>query len=79
MMIADEQMRVLTEPVLFGGQLVGTLQVGTSGADVARTLQFTIMLLALAGPLMLLVASVVGIWIALRALRPVDRITGRGD
>jgi signal transduction histidine kinase len=62
--------------VLSGGQPVGALQVGTSGVDVAKTLRFTIMLLAIAGPLMLLVASVGGIWIAGRALRPVDRITG---
>lgn len=74
---ADGQpMRVLSEPVVSKGQLIGALQVGTSGEEITDTLEFTIVLLAIAGPLILLAASAGGIWIAGRALQPVDRITG---
>ncbi|CCF82637.1 sensor histidine kinase [Nitrolancea hollandica] len=71
-----EQMRVLSEPVVSGGQIVGALQVGTSGTEVVETLQFTVLLLAIAGSLILLAASLGGLWIAGRVLQPVDRITG---
>ncbi|HEU4792316.1 MAG TPA: ATP-binding protein [Nitrolancea sp.] len=74
--VDGEQMRVLSEPVVSEGQIIGALQVGTSGAEIAETLQFTVVLLVITGSLMLLAASAGGIWIAGRALQPVDRITG---
>lgn len=70
-----ERMRVLSEPVVFDSQVVGALQVGTSGMEVVETLQFTVLLLTIAGSLILLAASLGGLWIAGRVLQPVDRIT----
>jgi heavy metal sensor kinase len=74
---ADGQpMREMSEPVVSHGQLIGALQVGTSGEELTDTLQLTVVLLIVAGPLILLAASLGGIWIAGRVLQPVDRITG---
>lgn len=67
--------RVMTTPVLENGNQIGILQVGRPVAEVDATLRQLALLLALAVPLTLLVASAGGLFLAGRALDPIDRIT----
>ena len=67
--------RVLTTPVVAGGVLIGVLQVARTDSEVVATLQQLALLMALAVPLTLLLASAGGLFLAGRALGPIDRIT----
>jgi heavy metal sensor kinase len=67
--------RVLTTPVLENGIQIGILQVGRPVAEVTATLSQLALVLSLAVPLTLLVASAGGLFLAGRALNPIDRIT----
>jgi heavy metal sensor kinase len=67
--------RVLTTPIVANGVLVGVLQVGRSERDVDAALHQLAVLMALAVPLTLLLASAGGLFLAGRALGPIDRIT----
>ncbi len=69
------QWRVLTAPVTENGVQIGILQVGRPAAEVDATLRQLVLALALAVPLTLLVASAGGLFLAARALDPIDRIT----
>ena len=69
------QWRVLTAPVTENGVQIGILQVGRPVAEVDATLRQLVLALALAVPLTLLVASAGGLFLAARALDPIDRIT----
>ena len=69
------QWRVLTAPVLENDTPIGILQVGRPVAEVDATLHQLALLLALAVPFTLLVASAGGLFLAGRALNPIDRIT----
>jgi len=69
------QWRVLTAPVDENGIQVGILQVGRPVAEVDATMRQLSLLLVLAVPLTLLVASAGGLFLAGRALNPIDRIT----
>jgi len=67
--------RVFTTPVTEGGALVGILQVGRPWAVVGGPLRQLAGLLAIAVPGALLLASGGGLFLARRALDPIDRIT----
>ncbi len=67
--------RVLTTPVVENGRLVAVLQVARPERDLEATLGQLMMLMALAVPLTLLLAIAGGIFLAGRALNPIDRIT----
>jgi signal transduction histidine kinase len=69
------QWRVMTTPVTENGFQTAILQVGRPVAEVDATLRQLAVLLALAVPLTLLVASAGGLFLAGRALDPIDRIT----
>ncbi|HEV7663867.1 MAG TPA: heavy metal sensor histidine kinase [Chloroflexota bacterium] len=69
------QWRVLTTPVSENGFQIGILQVGRPIEAVDATLRQLALLLAFAVPLTLLVASAGGLFLAGRALNPIDRIT----
>jgi heavy metal sensor kinase len=69
------QWRVLTTPVTENGIEIGILQVGRPAGEVDATLRQLAVLLALAVPFMLLVASAGGLFLAGRALDPIDHIT----
>ena len=69
------QWRVMTTPVTENGIQIGILQVGRPVAEVNATLRQLALLLALAVPFTLLVASAGGLFLAARALDPIDRIT----
>jgi heavy metal sensor kinase len=68
-------MRVETLPIIRGGAIVGALEVGQSEEDVSDTLTSLLLLLGLAYPLTLAVASLGGVFLAGRALSPIDNIT----
>jgi heavy metal sensor kinase len=69
------QWRVLTAPVFENGLQVGILQVGRPVAQVDATMRQLSLLLMVAVPLTLLVASAGGLFLAGRALNPIDGIT----
>lgn len=71
----DTEARVITEPVVRGGAIVGVLQAGESTEDLRDTLQTLLVIIAVALPLALVLASFGGWWLASRALSPIDRIT----
>ncbi len=69
------QWRVLTAPVFENGLQLGILQVGRPVAQVDATMHQLSLLLMVAVPLTLLVASAGGLFLAGRALNPIDGIT----
>jgi heavy metal sensor kinase len=68
------RMRVLSQPVLSNGEAVGAVQVGLVDSDVTEALGVTLGLMAVLGPLILILVSVGGVWVARRALAPVVRM-----
>jgi heavy metal sensor kinase len=72
----EARWRIYSQPIQApGGQSIGWLQVAQSLAPVQETLQNLRVQLALGVPLALLVAGWGGLFLANRALRPIDRIT----
>jgi len=72
---SDEEWRVLTVPVVEGGQPVAVLQVARSERGVETALNRLLLLMGVAVPLTLLLAVAGGVFLASRALTPIDRIT----
>jgi heavy metal sensor kinase len=78
-------LRVVTMPILENGKMLGVVQVGSSLEGVEEALQQLLLILLIAVPAALLVASAGGLFLANKALRPVDEITqiarriGSGD
>lgn len=70
-----ERLRIVTIPIRAGGSIIGALQVGLSPDDVNEALSEVTSVLAVTGPLALLVAVIAGYYLAGRALRPVATIT----
>jgi two-component system, OmpR family, sensor kinase len=70
----NQNIRVLTRPVLRGGKLVNLIQVGTSLMAVNETMKNLKIFLYTAVPAVLVLATLVGGFMARRALRPVDKI-----
>jgi heavy metal sensor kinase len=67
--------RVLVVPIERDGQVTGALEVGRASDDVVNTLSTLLLILAIAYPGTLAVASLGGVFLAGRALSPIDRIT----
>jgi heavy metal sensor kinase len=80
-----EHVRIITWPARDEDGELFFVVVGQSLRDVQRAQTQMILLLAVANPLALLLASLGGLWLASRALSPVDRLTraaeriGRGN
>jgi heavy metal sensor kinase len=70
-----DEWRVLTAPLVDAGTVVAVVQVARSEHDVEVALRQLRILLALAVPATLLVAVAGGLFLAGRALNPIDRIT----
>ncbi|KPV53280.1 hypothetical protein SE17_10560 [Kouleothrix aurantiaca] len=68
-------MRVLTVPILDGQKVAGVLQLGLSLEDVGETMRALIKALLVIAPAIVLLAGIVGFFLASRALGPIDRIT----
>jgi heavy metal sensor kinase len=78
-------LRLVTLPITDNGRLVGIVQVGSSLEEVEEALHQLLLILLVAVPAALLLASAGGLFLANKALRPVDEITqiarriGSGD
>jgi heavy metal sensor kinase len=69
------QLRVLSLPITNDGQIIGALQIGVALEDLRDTMRTLLKVLLLLTPAMLLVASGGGLFLANRALTPIDRLT----
>jgi len=78
-------LRVVTMPIIENEKMIGIVQVGSSLEGVEEALQQLLLILLIAVPALLLVASAGGLFLANKALKPVDAITqiarriGSGD
>ncbi len=70
-----ESMRVKLLPLSTSGDIEGALEVGISEGDVRDTLRVLLLIIAVAYPVTLGVASFGGVFLAGRALAPIDDIT----
>jgi len=73
--IGEDPFRVRVVPIRRDGVVVGALEVGRAADGVVDTLRTLSVVLAVAYPLTLLVASFGGLFLAGRALAPIDRLT----
>jgi heavy metal sensor kinase len=73
--VGDQSMRVRTLPVQRDGNVIGALEVGLSDEDVRDTLRILLLIIAVAYPVTLGAASFGGVFLAGRALAPIDKIT----
>ncbi len=73
--LRGDEWRVLSQPVDVGGQTTAVLQVARSEQGVEVALDRLLLLMGLAVPLTLLLAVAGGLFLASRALGPIDRIT----
>ena len=78
-------LRLVTMPIIADERMVGIVQVGSSLEGVEEALRQLLLILLIAVPAALLVTSAGGLFLANKALRPVDEITqtarqiGSGD
>jgi len=70
-----ESFRVRIVPIEKDGQITGALEVGRATGDVTDTLRTLLLVLAIAYPITLATASFGGVFLADRALSPIDRLT----
>jgi len=68
-------MRVLSLPITHDRQIIGALQVGISLEDMRDTMRTLLKVMLVLAPALLLVASGGGLFLANRALSPIDRLT----
>jgi heavy metal sensor kinase len=71
--------RVFSTPIRLNGNLIGVLQIARSEENIAQAQRQLLTLIAVAIPLLLVLATAVGLFIAGRALNPIDRIVRTAD
>ena len=71
----DDPIRVIMLPIIRGGAISGALEVGQSEDDVSETLASLLLIMGIAYPVTLVVAGFGGVFLAGRALSPIDDIT----
>jgi len=71
----EPPLRLISVPIMYQGNLLYIVQVGTSMESVGETLHRFLILLVVAIPIALAVSLAGGWFLAGRALRPVDKIT----
>ncbi len=71
----EPPLRLITVPIIYRGNLLYIVQVGTSMESIEDTLSRFLVLLTIAVPIALAVSLAGGWFLAGRALRPVDAIT----
>ena len=71
----EPPLRLISMPIMYRGNLLYIVQVGTSMESVGETLHRFLILLLVAIPIALAVSLAGGWFLAGRALRPVDKIT----
>ena len=69
------ELRALTAPIRADGQVVGAVEVGLATDDVHSTLRTLLIIIAVTYPLALIIASGGGVFLASRALSPIDGLT----
>jgi heavy metal sensor kinase len=77
--LAGGDWRVLSTPVRLNGSLIGVLQIARSQESIAQAQRQLLTLIAVAVPLLLVLATAVGLFLAGRALNPIDRIVRTAD
>jgi heavy metal sensor kinase len=77
--ISDPDLRSYTFPVKSNGEVIGAIEIGQSRDDMVDTFNTLIYVLAVAYPVTLIGASVGGLFLAGRALSPIDRLTRRAQ
>ena len=73
--VGDESIRVKTMPIEWDEWVVGVLEVGLSEGDVSDTLGTLILIMGIAYGVTLVMASLGGVFLAGRALSPIDKLT----
>lgn len=71
----DAHLRILTTPLVLGGEIIGVLQVGTSLNNIDRVLHQLLTILGVGGIISIILSTTLGFVLADRALGPIDRIT----
>jgi heavy metal sensor kinase len=71
----DLELRYRLEPIRAEGQVIGAVEVGLPRDDVEESLEALLLIIAIAYPLTLVLATIGGLLIAGRALAPIDRVT----
>ena len=71
----DGSLRVITAPIRTDSGVVGAVEVGLSDEDARETLTALLVIIAIAYPLALVVTSGGGVFLAGRALAPIDSVT----
>jgi heavy metal sensor kinase len=70
-----EPFRVRVVPITQDGAIAGALEVGRAADDAADTLGSLLLILGVAYPVTLALASLGGVFLASRALAPIDKLT----
>ncbi|MGB2693850.1 MAG: histidine kinase dimerization/phospho-acceptor domain-containing protein, partial [Dehalococcoidia bacterium] len=70
-----EMFRARLTPIRRDGQVIGALEFGRSKGDVSDTLRTLLLVLSISYPVTIALASFGGIFLAGRALSPIDRLT----
>jgi len=73
--VGDAQLRIITHPVLEKNHITKIVQVASSLEDVEDALNTLFIILIITVPLALMVASLGGLFLANKALKPVDDVT----
>jgi two-component system, OmpR family, sensor kinase len=73
--IGSQRMRLSSQPVMAGDEVVGIVQVGTSLVQVDQTQRQLLSILVIGGLLALALSALLGALLARAALRPMDQIT----
>ena len=71
----DHAVRVLTSPMIAGGELLANVQLVMPLQPLHETRRYMILVLGLGGGLAVLASIAGGLWLSQRALRPINRIT----
>ena len=69
------ELRALIAPISANGQVIGAVEVGLSTDDLHSTLRTLLIIIAVSYPLALIIASGGGVFLASRALSPIDGLT----
>jgi heavy metal sensor kinase len=73
--VTGDSFHVRIAPIEQNGRVTGALEVGRSAEDVSDTLRSLLLILGIAYPVTLAVAGFGGVFLAGRALSPVDKVT----
>jgi heavy metal sensor kinase len=73
--VGGRPMRLQTHPIVLDGEVAGALEVGLAEEDAREPLQALLVILGFAYPITLAAAIFGGLFLAGRALRPIDSLT----